>query len=213
MEKAGGSSISFHFITRVQRWRKVALALLILAGLALQLLIAPWRTGSGLFALAVSWVGLGLMFACLVGRTWSSLYIAGRKGQQIVQTGPYALSRNPLYLFSIMGAAGAGAQSGTVTLALICAVLTWAVFRVVVRQEEKFLLARHGAVFRDYMERVPRFLPRSFAFTRDKRLEVDPGLVIRSTSDAALFFLSEPIFDIIRHLQAAGYVTPFIFLP
>ena len=55
--------------------------------------------------------------------TWSSLYIAGRKGRELVTVGPYSTCRNPLYFFSIVGAAGMGAQSGSLTLGLICGMI------------------------------------------------------------------------------------------
>ena len=54
---------------------------------------------------------------CIVGRAWCSLYIGGRKKAEIVDRGPYSISRNPLYVFSFMGAFGVGAQTGSVTLA------------------------------------------------------------------------------------------------
>ncbi len=75
---------------------------------------------------------------CILGRTWTSLYIAGRKIEQFVTEGPYSVTRNPLYFFSILGGAGrggAGAQLGSIVSGLVFGVLAWMVFYVVVLQE------------------------------------------------------------------------------
>jgi protein-S-isoprenylcysteine O-methyltransferase Ste14 len=48
-----------------------------------------------------------------LGRTWCSLDISGRKKRELVTVGPYALVRNPLYIFTLLEAFGIGAQSGS----------------------------------------------------------------------------------------------------
>src|SRR5690606_40050349 len=72
-----------------------------------------------------------LIVVCVIGRTWSSIYIAGHKVQTLVMDGPYSISRNPLYVFSIIGAAGAGAQLGSIVLALAAGFVAW------IRSEER----------------------------------------------------------------------------
>ena len=57
----------------------------------------------------IEWSGIAAIIVCILGRTWASLYIAGRKIEQFVTDGPYSVMRNPLYFFSIIGTAGAGA--------------------------------------------------------------------------------------------------------
>ena len=69
------------------------------------------------------WLGAGLIFVCISGRTWCSLYIGGRKNHELVTTGPYSVSRNPLYVFSIIGAIGIGAQFGAVSVAILAGVV------------------------------------------------------------------------------------------
>src|SRR5262245_34324764 len=61
----------------------------------------------------VEWIGIVFIVFCILGRTWSSLYIGGRKIEEFVQSGPYSVMRNPLYLFSCIGAIGVGMQAGT----------------------------------------------------------------------------------------------------
>src|SRR5262249_5891699 len=99
---------------------------------------------------AIDWIGLVLMAISIIGRTWCALYIGGRKTYDLVVLGPYSVSRNPLYAFSILGAVGVGAQLGAVTPAIAAGLFAWLVFAMVVPREERLLLAAHGDVYRNY---------------------------------------------------------------
>ena len=123
------------------------------------------------------WIGAGLIFVCISGRTWCSLYIGGRKTHELVTTGPYSVSRNPLYVFSIIGAIGIGAQFGAVSVAVLAGVCAWLVHILVVRQEERLLLAEHGEAYAKYLAEVPRFFPRFSLWKNVDVLEVRPHAV------------------------------------
>lgn len=58
---------------------------------------------------------------------------------QLVTKGPYSVSRNPLYLLSIVCAFGVGAQFASLTVAIALSGATFAVFWTVVRHEESLL--------------------------------------------------------------------------
>jgi len=81
------------------------------------------------------------------------------KNEQLTTSGPYAYTRNPLYLGSLVLAAGfaVAARSGWIVLAM--AVLFVAVYLPVIHAEEAFLRERFPE-FADYARRVPRLLPR-----------------------------------------------------
>ena len=75
-------------------------------------------------------------------------------------TGPYAYTRNPLYLGSAVLALAVGISTRSWISALIL-VLYFAVFyTVVMRKEESELHPRHGAAFEQYARAVPLFIPR-----------------------------------------------------
>ena len=38
----------------------------------------------------IEWAGIVLIVACILGRTWASLYIGGRKIDALVMDGPYS---------------------------------------------------------------------------------------------------------------------------
>lgn len=161
----------------------------------------------------IEWLGIVLIVACILGRTWSSLYIGGRKIEEFVQTGPYSVMRNPLYFFSFLGAAGVGMQVGSVTLGLICLFIAWLVFYVVVLQEEQVLSARYGETYRDYLARVPRFFPNPKLWHDEPTLTIRPPRVLMTFADALLFLLAVPLAELFEHLQESGVVPVLLRLP
>jgi protein-S-isoprenylcysteine O-methyltransferase Ste14 len=88
-----------------------------------------------------------------------------RKNQELTTSGPYACTRNPLYLGSMIMAAGfaLAARSGwVVALALA---LFFAIYLPVIRAEEAFLRSKFPE-YAGYAARVPRILPRLSAISR-----------------------------------------------
>lgn len=148
-------------------------------------------------------VGLFLIIAAILGRAWCSLYIGGRKSSELVDTGPYSVTRNPLYVFSMLGVVGVGAQSGSLLLGPLLCSAVWLVFRRVIGHEEALLLKVFGEPFRRYCERVPRFGPRFGAWLNAESLAVSPTAVWRTVRDAIPFLLVPPAFELIDWLQAA----------
>jgi len=145
-------------LQRVQKLRKAALlaGLIGVVGLAF---VSRSIGGETMLHEGLEAFGLGLIVVCIVGRAWCSLYIGGRKKAEIVDRGPYSISRNPLYVFSFMGAFGAGTQTGSVTLASVFLLLTVAVFYATVKREEAWLSGAFGQTYADYCARTPRFGP------------------------------------------------------
>ncbi|PYT93157.1 MAG: isoprenylcysteine carboxylmethyltransferase family protein [Acidobacteria bacterium] len=93
---------------------------------------------------------------------WLRAYAAGylHKQEVLTVTGPYAFTRNPLYLGSSILALGAAiATRSWISASLL--ILYFAIFySMVMRREEKELYARHGAAFEEYARTVPLFFPR-----------------------------------------------------
>jgi protein-S-isoprenylcysteine O-methyltransferase Ste14 len=161
----------------------------------------------------VEWVGILLIVVCILGRTWSSLYIAGRKGRELVTDGPYSTCRNPLYFFSMIGAAGMGAQSGSVVLGIICAAIAAIVFFVVVTQEEQLLTKVHGKTYRNYLATVPRFIPNFGLWHDEETLTIRPPRVLMTFADALVFLLSVPIAEGFEYLREIGTIPTLLILP
>lgn len=201
-------------LQQVQRRRKHALMLGIATCIALLVLTAStWRTSDPRFYQLIEYWGVFLIVLCILGRTWCTLYIGGFKKRELISTGPYSVVRNPLYTFTVIGAAGVGAQSGGIAATLIFAVVSLLIFYVVVRQEEQFLSASFPDAFADYAARVPRFWPK-FSLWRDAgELVVRPDLVRRTFLDGSLFLLAIPIADLIDWGQDLNWLRVLLHLP
>ena len=84
----------------------------------------------------------------------------------LVDTGPFALVRNPLYVGNILLWVGFALSARLVWLAPLAAVLLGAEYHAIVRWEEHLLASRLGDAYRAYAANVPRWLP---AFDREER--------------------------------------------
>lgn len=121
---------------------------------------SSWMESYPLSAAALAVVGLLLTGMAAAGRLWCSLYIAGYKDRRLVDLGPYSVCRHPLYFFSLLGAVGAAAASGTFSLPLLVGVVFMVAYQPVMNAEEVKLAALFGPDHGSYCLRVPRFMPR-----------------------------------------------------
>ena len=200
-------------IATVQTIRKLVLFAAVTLGVGIFAVSNSRYPSGGTIHEMIEWIGIVLIVICILGRTWASLYIGGRKIDELVQVGPYSVMRNPLYFFSILGAAGIGAQIGSVSIALICALLAYAVFYVVVRQEEQLLLGRYGARYQSYLDSVPRFFPRPSLWQDETTLTVKPPRVLMTFADALVFLLAVPLAEGFEYLQDIGTIPVLFVLP
>ena len=197
----------------LQAGRKLVLAAFIAAGFLLFALSGSSYTDDSVMPRVIGGGGVLLIIVCIVGRTWSSFYIGGRKGVELVNIGPYSIMRNPLYFFSITGAAGVGAQVGSVAVALACAFISYLVFSVVAQHEERLLLRKHRGQFASYLRRVPRFMPSISLWRDEPSVMIYPRRVVMTFADALIFLLAIPLAHICESLQSAGVLPVLISLP
>ena len=118
----------------------------------------PAETAAVLSGIALSSLGEGV-------RMWAVRHIgvisrtrSDRLGP-LIETGPFGLVRNPLYLGNIAIWVGFTLAARLLWLApLVLAVLA-AEYHAIVRWEERLLEARLGDAYREYVCRVPRWFP------------------------------------------------------
>ncbi|MGB7189330.1 MAG: isoprenylcysteine carboxylmethyltransferase family protein [Acidobacteriaceae bacterium] len=93
---------------------------------------------------------------------WLRGYASGyvKKNAEVTMTGPYAHTRNPLYLGSMLIAFGFALAARSVWIAVALAVLFALIYIPVIRAEEAFLRATFAG-YDAYAARVPRLIPRA----------------------------------------------------
>jgi len=137
--------------TWIQRWR-VPLGFLCAA---LFFLFAKPTPRALIIGAAVSLLGLAL-------RTWAAGHI--RKNAQLAVSGPYAFTRNPLYLGSFLLGLGFTIASGRLLLAVLFAGLFLGIYLPVMRVEASTMAQLFGSQYETYRRSVPLFFPRFTPF-------------------------------------------------
>ena len=108
-----------------------------------------------------TWTLMLLSLLLVIPGLWLRGYAAGyvKKNAELTRTGPYAHTRNPLYLGSMMIAFGFAWASGSWVIFVALAAGFLAIYLPTIRSEEEYLRA-HFPGFDDYARQVPRLLPR-----------------------------------------------------
>ncbi len=102
-------------------------------------------------------IGGSVAFLGLLIRAWSAGHI--RKNEQLAVSGPYAFTRNPLYLGSFLLGLGFMIASGIWWLALIFAALYLGIYFPVMSVEAEELTEIFGAQYQKYADEVSLFFP------------------------------------------------------
>ncbi len=144
-----------------------------------------WRE-EGLLNLSFEIAAITLVTISAIGRIWTSAFVAGKKNQQLVVIGPYAIVRNPLYLFSLLGFIGAGLAFETFTFAILFALTFLVTHLPTILAEEKFLREKFGEQFEEYSQSVPRLIPRSWRPNCPVEWSFNPRVYSRSVLDSSL---------------------------
>jgi protein-S-isoprenylcysteine O-methyltransferase Ste14 len=149
------------------------------------------------------WVaGLALIAAGESLRLWSVHHIGAisrtrsdRLGP-LINTGPFALVRNPLYLGNIALWAGFAVATGLLWLAPFVILVLAAEYHAIVRWEEELLMTRLGDSYRQYVRLVPRWIPSwtaapssTAAFSWRQTLFSERGTLIAIAAGIALLLL------------------------
>jgi protein-S-isoprenylcysteine O-methyltransferase Ste14 len=103
-------------------------------------------------------LGLPLVVLGETVRVWASGHI--EKTQVLATGGPYAHSRNPLYVGSVLLALGLAVAAASVWVAGAVIVYFAAFYPAVMREEADFLRQKFPDEYRAWEASVPVFLPR-----------------------------------------------------
>lgn len=183
-----------------------------------------WPLAAAIFLVSSRWddhvvikgalflVGCLLVGLATIGRLWCSQYICAHKTKNLVTSGPYSVCRNPLYLFSVIGALGVGFATETLTIPLVLAVMFAVFYPTVILAEEAKLAPLHGDAFKAYMARVPRFWPRFKGMEEPAEYTVFPAKFRHALFDALWFIWFVGIIHLAGTLRAAGILPTLVKL-
>jgi len=124
--------------------------------------------------LALLLIGAVVALPGLALRAWASGHL--RKNESLATTGPYAFTRNPLYLGSFLIGVGFTIAAGRWLLAIVPIVMLLGIYLPVMRVESQTLAQLFGKKYQRYAGEVPLFLPRLSAY----RNQVTPAIFDRS---------------------------------
>ena len=111
-------------------------------------------------------LGISIIFIGFLIRLWSTKYIGRRtpstkkKGKTLVNMGPYAIVRNPLYIGNIIIATGLSVLSKLIWFTPFVTIYFFTLYHFVVLYEEKKLSERWEDDYLAYFNEVPRWIPR-----------------------------------------------------
>ncbi len=141
-------------------FRRVAQRIRVTSGFLIipLLFIAAHPTVNSLLA------GVTISLIGLLIRAWASGYL--KKNQELTITGPYAFTRNPLYLGTFIMAMGVAVSTNSWWFVAVFVALYLLIYVPVMLAEAETLNELFPAEYASYSERVPMFLPRLLPFRK-----------------------------------------------
>lgn len=132
---------------------------LLMVPLVLTMVLCTWRETER-DALIVLLGGAVFLAGGLL-RLWAQMHLHYRLSieKKLTTTGPYARTRNPVYIGNTLILLGLCVASELLWLCPLVLLYCSVVYAFVVRYEEVHLATKYGAPYREYLRRVPRWLP------------------------------------------------------
>ena len=112
---------------------------------------------------APAWIAAGIVFALgLWIRIWAQQHLRFRitRNMVLTRTGPYGLMRNPIYVGNTLICLGLVIASQLLWLVPITLLVCMGVYAAVVRHEERKLARVYGEPYVEYLNEVPRWMPK-----------------------------------------------------
>ena len=120
-----------------------------------QLIESPWRyIGAVLIAAGLAWVS----WAALLFRRAGTAIRPYQPSTALVVTGPYRVTRNPMYLAMVVILLGTGILFGSAVPFLVVPAFAVLIELRFIRMEEGVLETTFGQAYRDYQAKVRRWL-------------------------------------------------------
>lgn len=161
-------------------------------------------------------IALAIAVIALALRVWGASYLSAptvwdqkAHAEALVQSGPFAFVRHPLYLGNVLLALGLGAAAPLAGWAFIV-VATVLFVNALIHYEEDRLAERHGAAYDAYRRSVPSLLPRMTPLRAPQRIQ--PSLAQGVRSEAFTGFLVLGVVCIFVVPRYGGLAFAFCYL-
>lgn len=200
-------------VTKSRSTPRVRLMALAVVACIVLVALTERPTFSGFASGVAGLCGFVLVVIAALGRFWTSLFIAGRKEAALVQLGPYAACRHPLYLLTLLGMLGLGLATRSVVLLLALVGIATVLHLGAARAEDALLERAHGDAARRYREQVPALLPDWSRYAVPEVLEIRPRVVWKAVIDAGSLLLALALVQVAHVMQHAGIIAPWWRLP
>jgi protein-S-isoprenylcysteine O-methyltransferase Ste14 len=113
------------------------------------------------------WIGAALVAAAVLGLGWGAVRLVRGSGQsenpwkpttEIIQRGPFRISRNPMYLQMLLVCVGFAIMLWNLWILLLVPLCAWMLQRFVIVPEEAYLERKFGETYLAYKRRVRRWI-------------------------------------------------------
>jgi protein-S-isoprenylcysteine O-methyltransferase Ste14 len=129
-------------------------------------LVVPLGPGLGqantlAFIVGLTFVLIGIALAALSVRRFhlaGTSIVPGEPSTALVESGPYAFTRNPIYIGFVLAYFGLAIMLTSLWVLLLLIPVLAILQRGVVEREEAYLERQFGEAYRKYQARVPRWL-------------------------------------------------------
>jgi len=155
-------------------------------------------------------LGVLLIAMAALGRIWCAIYIAGHKNSELTVDGPYSISRNPLYVFSLLGLIGICLFAHLALLGIVSTLVFLFYYHFVIRAEENRLAQLFGDSYQSYAKATPRFWPNFSLFHTRDSFSVNPRLLTRALGEVVWFLLAIAVLEFIEMLHDSGILPTLI---
>jgi Putative protein-S-isoprenylcysteine methyltransferase len=196
--------------------QKIRLGILWIISICLATIILisrPMLPEDGILHEIIETTGLALLIIAVMGRLWSILYIGSKKNQELVTLGPYSMTRNPLYFFSLTGLLGIGFVYGSLAFTAIVLVSALIVFQYTALREADFLMAKFSGSYADYASRTPLILPKPSLYATSEEVTFSVRALTKTLRDCLPFLVLYPLIEAVEYLHAIDKLHPLLVLP
>ncbi len=199
--------------TFLEKHRLLISKLIVALILLLIVFAAPMWTPGSFATWTIDSIALLLLLIACLGRMWCIMYIGGKKNTSVVQSGPYSMVRNPLYVFSFLGALGIVIMTHSLVISILLLVFFIGIYPFVIAKEEDNLQGIFGEQYERYRQSTPRFIPSFKLYSTEGRVPADIPRMERALFDSSCFVLAFILLTGIRLAHQTGLIPVLLTLP